>query len=125
MNQSIAYISDTEDSISTITLDSTEYDVNNCEQNEDHQYVDTLDVPRTNDGNLTLPVLNNVLGSAPIPQITSVTLQNSTDITFGNKLLYNGPITVNQYGVEKKILGDCQSIGQFFVDSYKISVTIR
>lgn len=31
------------------------------------------------------------------PYINNLALHNSTDVTFGSKVLYNGPITVNHY----------------------------
>ncbi|KAJ6641853.1 Peptidoglycan recognition protein [Pseudolycoriella hygida] len=41
------------------------------------------------------------LAKSPLSHISSVAFQNSTDITFGNKTLYSGPITVNQFGVDQ------------------------
>lgn len=41
---------------------------------------------------------NNV---AKQPQIGSIAVQNSTDITFGNKTFYQGPVTIKQFLLEK------------------------
>lgn len=35
------------------------------------------------------------------PQIGSIAVQNSTDITFGNKTFYQGPVTIKQFLLEK------------------------
>lgn len=41
---------------------------------------------------------NNV---AKHPQIGSIAVQNSSDITFGNKTFYQGPVTIKQFLLEK------------------------
>lgn len=41
---------------------------------------------------------NNV---AKQPQIGSIAVQNSSDITFGNKTFYQGPVTIKQFLLEK------------------------
>lgn len=35
------------------------------------------------------------------PQIGSIAVQNSSDITFGNKTFYQGPVTIKQFLLEK------------------------
>lgn len=35
------------------------------------------------------------------PNIGSIAIQNSSDITFGDKTFYNGAVTINQYFYEK------------------------
>lgn len=97
MAENNAYISDADDSTSNITVESDE-------SNTKHSVVQThcennINVNASiNSGNVSIV---DVLDRASShPHITSVTLQNSHDITFGNKMLYNGPITVNQYGGE-------------------------
>lgn len=41
---------------------------------------------------------NNVIKQ---PQIGSIAVQNSSDITFGNKTFYQGPVTIKQFLLEK------------------------
>lgn len=95
MTQKNVYCSDGDDSSSNITVDSDEADFEwnavRCQREN------TLNGSRTNDCSLQLPAVPE---KTPISHISSVALQNSTDITFGNKTLYNGPITVNQFGLE-------------------------
>lgn len=42
---------------------------------------------------------NNVANKQP--QIGSIAVQNSSDITFGNKTFYQGPVTIKQFLLEK------------------------
>lgn len=95
MTQNNAYSYDAGDSSSNKTVESEEDDVV-CSTVRP-QYESNLDGSRLNASNLIPP---SVPDKPSISHIQSVTLQNSTDITFGNKTLYNGPITVNQYGLD-------------------------
>lgn len=97
MTQNDVY-SDTDDSSSNVTVDSDDVDIK-CSSVEQKQCQN--DYSRINAVNLNLPVPDKT----SISHISSVALQNSTDITFGNKTLYSGPITVNQYGCETANLG--------------------
>lgn len=96
MTQKNVYSNDGDDSSSNVTVDSDETDVEwnsvRCQREND------FNGSRVNDCSLQLPTIPD---KTPISHISSVALQNSTDITFGNKTLYNGPITVNQFGVER------------------------
>lgn len=106
MTESNVYISDLDDSISNTTIDSEVDDVKWLQtQCQDK----TTYASRTSISHLSLPVVN-VLDGKPIQHITSVALQNCTDITFGNKMMYNGPITVNQYKVGKTNFGELIAI---------------
>lgn len=95
MTQNNAYTVDADDSSSNVTVESEE-SYNQC-STERTQYENNLDGSRLNAINLNIP---GAPDKAPISHISSIALQNSTDITFGNKNLYSGPITVNQYGLE-------------------------
>lgn len=95
MTQNNEYTCDADDSSSNVTVESNDSDIE-C-RTVRTQYESNLDGSRVNAINLNLP---DIPDKAPISHISSVALQNSTDITFGNKTLYNGPITVNQYGLE-------------------------
>lgn len=50
------------------------------------------------DKNLNIP---NYATNDTKPSISSVAVQNSTDITFGNKTFYNGPVTIKQFIFDK------------------------
>lgn len=95
MTQNIAYNSE-DDSCSNVTVESEEIDAE-CSVVKT-KFTDDLIGSQILASNLNLPGIPDKL---PISHISSVALQNSTDITFGNKTLYSGPITVNQYGIEK------------------------
>lgn len=82
------------DSISTITVESADIEWNTVRT----QYDNDLNAFDLHSNNLNLP--SEI--EKPSISISSIALQNSTDITFGNKTLYSGPITVNQYGIEAK-----------------------
>ena len=43
-------------------------------------------------------------------KIESIAVQNSQDITFGNKIFYRGPVTINQYVDGKNISGESDSL---------------
>lgn len=99
MTQNNAYTCDADDSNSNVTVESDDSDIERSTVSTVRtQYESNLDGSRVNAINLNLP---GIPDKAPISHISSVALQNSTDITFGNKTLYSGPITVNQYGLEK------------------------
>lgn len=58
---------------------------------------------RSHDGNLV--VVNhgdNSLAQASGPRIETVAIQNSSDIQFGNKTFYNGPVTIKQFLLDDK-----------------------
>lgn len=99
MTQSNVY-SDADDSTSNITVESDDTDI---ERNVvSTPYPNSFDESRINASDLNLPGGGGIVpNKASISHISSVALQNSSDITFGNKTLYSGPITVNQYGLEK------------------------
>lgn len=96
MIQKNAYSVDADDSSSNITVESDETD-NECSTVRT-KYENNLDVSRINASNLNLPGLPD---KTSISHISSIALRNSTDITFGNRTLYSGSITVNQYGLGK------------------------
>ncbi|XP_037044772.1 peptidoglycan recognition protein-like isoform X2 [Bradysia coprophila] len=97
MTQNNVYISDVEDATSETTVDSEDEYVGSSVAAQS-QYQNHLNDSRITANNINVPAIN-VPDKSPISHISSVALQNSTDITFGNKTLYNGPITVNQYGI--------------------------
>ncbi|XP_037906725.1 peptidoglycan-recognition protein LC isoform X2 [Hermetia illucens] len=43
---------------------------------------------------------NSNVSTTPRPQIGSIAVQNSTDITFGDKTFYQGPVTIKQFLLE-------------------------
>lgn len=45
---------------------------------------------------------DNNLGQANSPRIESIAIQNSSDIQFGNKTFYNGPVTIKQFLLDDK-----------------------
>lgn len=57
----------------------------------------------SNDGNLVVvnPADKNA-AEASIPRIGTVAVQNSTDIQFGNKTFFNGPVTIKQFMLDEK-----------------------
>lgn len=120
MTQNTAYINDVEDTTSEIIVDS-EDDSSVIVQS---QCQHSLDVSRINANNINIPEIN-VPDKTPISHISSVALQNSTDITFGNKTLYNGPITVNQYGIgNPSRTSDLSKKSLHFLCRWKILVII-
>lgn len=62
-----------------------------CLANEQNQGVVVINETNSSDS-------NNV---AKQPQIGSIAVQNSSDITFGNKTFYQGPVTIKQFLLEK------------------------
>lgn len=102
MARNEAFSTVTDDSISCTTIESDEIDIN-CHRepyNFSNEIISTqhqspFDKFRRRDKGLDLP---GPIDSTPIAHISSVALQNTTDVTFGNKTLYNGPVIVNQYG---------------------------
>lgn len=62
-----------------------------CTSNEQNQGVIVINETISSDN-------NNV---AKQPQIGSIAVQNSSDITFGNKTFYQGPVTIKQFLLEK------------------------
>lgn len=93
------YDSDTDDdSISNKTVDSGDVDIECNIVQQRSQCHSNFNGSSFDPNNLQLPAA--VPDRASISHISSVALKNSTDITFGNKTLYNGPITVNQFGLE-------------------------
>lgn len=108
MTQDNVHIRDVDDSTSNTTVESDAEDDIECNvaKNQCHYNLNVSQMINANDLHLpTLPVPDKT----SIPHISSVAVQNSNDITFGNKMLYNGPITVNQYGVERPVVenGNC------------------
>lgn len=55
----------------------------------------------SNDGGVIL-VKNSDNNNAEQPRIGTVAVQNSTDITFGNKTFYQGPVTIKQFLLDEK-----------------------
>lgn len=59
---------------------------------------------RSHDGNLVVVNHgdNSGLAQASGPRIDTVAIQNSSDIQFGNKTFYNGPVTIKQFLLDDK-----------------------
>lgn len=58
---------------------------------------------RSHDGNLVMVNHGDrSIAQASGPQIETVTIQNSSDIQFGNKTFYNGPVTIKQFLLDDK-----------------------
>lgn len=56
-----------------------------------------------NDGNvIVVGSSDNNIAQASGPQINTVAIQNSSDIQFGNKKIYNGPVTIKQFLFDDK-----------------------
>lgn len=98
MTQSyVKFEDDSDDSSSNMTVENDDIELEcSVVRTESRNNVDGY---RVNARSLSLPAV--VPDKTSISHISSVALQNSTDITFGNKTCYSGPVTVNQYGVEK------------------------
>ena len=45
---------------------------------------------------------NSDINNAEQSRIGTVAVQNSTDITFGNKTFYQGPVTIKQFLLDEK-----------------------
>ncbi|XP_037044771.1 peptidoglycan recognition protein-like isoform X1 [Bradysia coprophila] len=119
MTQNNVYISDVEDATSETTVDSEDEYVGSSVAAQS-QYQNHLNDSRITANNINVPAIN-VPDKSPISHISSVALQNSTDITFGNKTLYNGPITVNQYGIADPCrTSDLSNKSLLFLNRWKI-----
>lgn len=108
MSKNCAFVSDgNEDIISIMNVDSEEDDTR-CggKPAERRTNINVPDIFNSNQGNVNITGIN-MQKKTQTPQITSVAFQNSNDITFGNKMLYNGPVTVNQYGRQETNFGEC------------------
>jgi hypothetical protein len=66
-----------------------------------HQSSNALENKKS-DSNGNLVVVNHANSSANGPKIDSIAIQNSSDIQFGNKTFYNGPVTIKQFMLDDK-----------------------
>lgn len=56
-----------------------------------------------NDDNvIVVNSIDNNVGQRNSPRIESIAIQNSSDIQFGNKTFYNGPVTIKQFLLDDK-----------------------
>lgn len=99
-NISIVTLDENEDDSSVIDSDSDAEEIPNC---IDNQYKASSGIVLVNK-NIEPPNLcqSSVLcANDDKPNIGSIAVQNSSDITFGNKTFYQGPVTIKQFVYEK------------------------
>lgn len=99
-NISIVTLDENEDDSSVIDSDSDAEEIANC---TDDRYKSSSGIVLVNK-NIEPPNLcqSSVLcANNDKPNIGSIAVQNSSDITFGNKTFYQGPVTIKQFVYEK------------------------
>lgn len=114
--------------VSSKSSDTAEEDGSSLSTVFDSDDSDT-EVPSTTNGiiltqkNCTINCNENSVDNSIIPQnppiahISSIALQNSSDITFGNKTLYNAPVTVNQFYSDNTFLKNIGDNSAFTPDA--------
>lgn len=99
-NISIVTIDENENDSSVIDSDSDADDVVNCNDNDYRSPSGIVLVDKIVDPNVcqsSILCANNDVNS----NIGSIAVQNSSDITFGNKTFYQGPVTIKQFVLDK------------------------
>lgn len=72
-----------------------QYQLNSANSNESNLSTHDGNIIVVNHGDTGLPQTSG-------PRIETVAIQNSSDIQFGNKTFYNGPVTIKQFLLDEK-----------------------
>lgn len=100
-NISIVTLDDDEDDSSVIDSDSDVDNVINCNENDYRSASGVVLVSKNLDPPNFCQSSTLCANNDAKPNIGSIAVQNSSDITFGNKTFYQGPVTIKQFVYDK------------------------
>lgn len=71
----------------------------------DFKSLSTIPLNYSNTNNAIIPsndIINRVSNTTPGPVIDSICVQSVSDVTFGNRIIYKGPVTIENMNVKAK-----------------------